>query len=125
MKKNYEKMNQLNQTLKTRAEKAAVETKSVLVDTADLYSNGDQAFIVSFHLVLPSSSIWILICWWLLLKESKRLPTDILWEAVKTGNLGIVSEVAYNMALRDTKFQFDQTDEEGKTMLIRAVELVY
>ena len=51
LKKNYEKLNEANKVMKSKVEKAAVDTKEESVDTCDVYQNGSQAFIVSIILI--------------------------------------------------------------------------
>ena len=47
LKRNYEKLNQSNAEMKKKVDKSSVDTLTAEIDTRDLYSNGDQAFIVS------------------------------------------------------------------------------
>ena len=59
LQKSYQKVNQENAAMKSKIEKVvSKEIKAVEVDTADLYSNGQQAFIVSHWYRCDKSELW-------------------------------------------------------------------
>ncbi|XP_075266292.1 uncharacterized protein LOC142358676 isoform X2 [Convolutriloba macropyga] len=99
LKRNYEKLNQSNAEMKKKVDKSSVDTLTAEIDTRDLYSNGDQAFI-----------------------ESKRQPVELLRDAVSSGELSVVEEAVYNMALKPASFHWDEPDSDRKTLLGKAVE---